>query len=426
MNNSFNKILDNLVEGEKYKTLPPRGPIDLPFPSVSDEELQASEEDIYGQNERDPLNKENPNIKIAEQSGIYEVKLPDSKLLEGLSVIGIAGNNIRILTTSFHLILSKAAVVNFKYTKGFDKPYFYTKFRNSSALMVLDNNIFEDNYSLFTYNDLSERDISVPILDHIYKNPDKPFRFKYNYEKSKKSPSSQSLGLAVKFQHTLELSTIEDTNFDQLGTTICLKEGALFSNSTQQTDIKNGLKKLFQWADKPKIFIAVSSKVFESRVFINTLTSLPHLIEDYFPDQNITTKIINSFGTDTLLLKKILKPGFRTPLIEYIEKTREGVISDPELEGLKPVTCYYHKRTKPYNFIRLEIPKFMWEKNKALVEFAISVVIWQYELGGSKPLVLKAALERCELDHEKNIIEQQMKAAFEKKKLDLIEFLSVS
>jgi len=422
--NAFDRILDNLVDGEKYESLPPKGPTDLPFPSITDEELSAMDQDIYGQDEREELGKHpfDTNIKLVETPVIKSIPLPNEDQLNGLNIIGITGSNNRILTTSFHLILARSSVVNFRYTKGFEKPYFYTKSRDASALLVLDNNIFDSAYSIYTNNDLIDQSQAFPIFDHLSRNTVKPFRFKYNHEKSKKAPNSQSLGLAVKFQHALELTSINDTELEKDGTLICLKDGALFSNSSAQSDIKNGLRKLLSWSGKNRIFVAISSKVSESRVLINTIDSRPDLIEEYFPGQGITLGTILSFGTDSLLLKKILKPGFRTPLVEYIESTRAGIIKEPGLEGLKPVTCYYHKRSKPYGFVRLEIPKFMWEENKELTEFAISVAVWQYELGGERPLVIKAAAERSALDHERWVLEQQMKAAFDKKKLELVEF----
>ncbi|MBA5630373.1 hypothetical protein [Moheibacter lacus] len=419
--NAFNGILDNLVDGEKYDTLPPKGPIDLPFASVEEEELRSIDQDIYGEDEEDGMLVSSDRIKVVESAAIKEVLLPDSNALDGLNVIGIVGANNRIITTSFHLILSRSSIVNFRYTKGFEKPYFYTKSRESSALLVLDSNIFDSAYSLHTYNELIDKTDS-PIYDHLVKSKGKPFIFKYNHEKFKKAPASQSLGLAVKFQHSLELLSLVDVNIADKNPLVCIKDGALFSNSSKPSDIQNGLQKLFSWSKKNKTFIALSSKITDSRVLINTLNAHPHLIEEYFPNQHITTGIINSFGTDALLLKKILKPGYRTPLIEYIEKTREPIIQKEGYGGLKPLTCYYHKRSKPYSFIRIEVPKFMWEENKEQVEFAISIAIWQFELGGDRPLVIKTAAERCVLDHEHWVIEQQMKAAFEKKKLGLIEF----
>lgn len=420
--NAFDGILENLVEGNVYGTKPPRGPSEN-VPSVSDEALRSTEEDIYGQDEREEFGVpqgENA-IRLCETPQIKAVELPDTNELDKLNIIGITGANSRILTTSFHLILARSSIVNFRYTSGFEKPYFYTKSRDASALLVLDDNIFDSNYSIHTYNDLVDQTKSFPIYDHLNKQTIKPYRFRYDHEKSKKAPNSQSLGLAVKFQHALELVSIADTEIERDGPLVCIKDGALFSNSTSITDIRNGLQKLSSWSGQDKFFIAVSEKVSESRVLIKTLNELPELIEEYFPNQNITIGLINSFGTDTLLLKKILRPGFRTPLIEYIEKTREGIINNG-LEGFKPVTCYYHKRSKPYGFIRLEMPKFMWEENKELADFAIKTAIWQYELGIDSPLVIKAAHDRCNLSHDRWVIEQQMKAAFERRKLELIEF----
>ncbi|HYG50691.1 MAG TPA: hypothetical protein VD905_07295 [Flavobacteriales bacterium] len=427
--NAFDGVLDNLIDGDTYKNLPPKGPIDLP--SASDEELNALDQDKYGQDEREDFPDDDEfKIKLVETAAIKKVNLPNEDQLDGLSVIGISGDNQRILTTSFHLILSRTSLVNFKYTKGYDKPYFYNRYRNSAAITLLDNNIFDAPFRLHCDTSLVESNDSVPILDSILKSTGKPFLFRYNHERSKKAPNSHSLGLAVKFQHTLELAALNDTEFAHNGITICLKDGAMFSNSTQLSDIRNGLRKLLSWSDKKQIYVAVSTQVSDSRVLINTLCNREDLIQEYFPDQGITTGIIKSFGTDTLLLKKILRPGYRTPLTEYIERTRLGALvnDDPNIstgvEGLKPVTCYYQRRSKPYNFIRLEIPKFMWEENKELTLFAISVAIWQHELGVTKPLVLQAAEERCNLKHDKRVIEQQLQAAFDKKNLELIEFIN--
>lgn len=423
MINAFGGILENLVDGAKYDSLPPSG-LSGKIASVPIEALDSIDQDIWGQDEKEGFGHQeiDNSIKVVEPFTRKKVDIPSISELDDTNVIGISSDNARIITTSFHLILSRTSIINFRYSKGYEKPYFYTKSSDSSAIMVLDNNIFESTYSIHTYNELPEK-TKVPIFDHFKKNKDnKPFRFKYNYEQSKKAPSSQSLGLAVKFQHTLELVNLNEIDFNQSGLTVCIKDGAMFSNSTELSDITNGLKKLISWRRKNRYYIALSTKVSESRVLIKTLIACPELIEEFFPGQNMTIGIISSFGTDTLLLKKILIPGFRTPLIEYIESTRKGAIARPELEGLMPVTCYYHKRSRPYNFIRIEMPKFMWNDDRESAERAIDIALWQYELGGNKPLVLNAASERCDLSHDKWVVEQQMKAAFDKKKLDLIEF----
>lgn len=424
----FGPILDSLVDGKTYDDLPPRGPNDLPIASISDRELSAIDQDTFGEEKTTSSEEDDTEgyTSLVEPFAKKLVEMPTEDTLDGINVIGIVGDNKRVLTTSFHFILSRVATINFRYTKGYDRPYFYSRTRDAYALMVLDVNIFNPDYSIYTYNNLISGANGSPILDHLKQNKDnKPFTFKYDYERIKKAPSSQSLGMAVKFQHSLELLCVDDIELDKAGVTVCLKEGALFSNSTHVKDIQNGLKSLLAWRGTSKFFIGMSTQVAETRVLIRTLEEHPHLIEDYFPNQHIPLGTIKSFGTDSLLLKKILKPGERTALVEYIEPTRAPAIADPELAGLKPVTCYYHKRSKPYSFVRIEMPKFMWEGSKNLAESAISIALWQYELGGNEPLVLKAARDRSNLEHERWAIEQQMKAAVENKDLKLIEFLDL-
>lgn len=430
---SINNLLDKLVDGKKYESLPPRGPSEddnLPF--VTDSELAASDQDEFGEKKTNDLSDEVDNskrqdIKVVEHLKRIKVQLPTSDEIAGINVVGISGDNKRILTPSFHFILSRSSIVDFKYTKGYDKPYFYTRSKDISSVLIIDNNIFEDEYKVHTYNDLvAKTGDKFPLLSHIRKFNGKPFRFKYKPETIKSSPAAHSLGLGVKLQHTLELETISEIDFDNKDLIVCIKDGPYLSNSMVPSDAKEGLQKLLAWSKKKRGFVAVSNKISDSRVLINTIKSgNEYLLEEYFKGQGITTKIIESFGTDLLLLRKILPPGFRTPLIQYVENTRAPIFEDQALKGLHPLTCYYHKFNRPYNFIRLEIPKFIWEENKELAEFAMTIAIWQHELGGEAPLVLKAAEKQANLSHERHVIEQQMKAAFEKKELGILEFLNI-
>lgn len=427
---SFNNLLEKLVDGSKYDSLPPRASDDDAAPFVNDQELDALDQDEFGERKRNDLDDDsegNPDIKLVENVKRTKVSIPTDSDLAGVNIIGIAGDNKRVLTPSFHMILGRSSVVDFKYTKGYDKPYFYTKSRDISSILVIDRNIFEDEYKIYTYNDLAEKDSAkFPLLNHIRKFDGKPFRFKYNHETLMSSPNSHSLGLGVKLQHTLELDTINDIDVDNKDVIVCLKDGPYLSNSMVQSDATEGLQKLFSWSKKKRSFVAVSNRISDSRVLINTIKSgNEFLIEEYFKGQGVTTSVIESFGTDLLLLRKILPPGFRSPLVQYVEKTRSEIFRDKALDGLRPLTCYYHKFNRPYNFIRIEIPKFMWEEDQAFAEFSIATAIWQHELGGEMPLVLRAALDQADLSHERYVIEQQMKAAFEKKDLG-IEFLNIN
>ncbi len=428
---SLSDVLNNLVDGEKYESLPPKATDDLDAPFASNEELDALDQDDFGERKRNDIGNSSDSsidIPIVETQKRIKVELPSSDELSGLNIIGISGDNQRILTPSFHIILSRYAMVDFKYTLGYEKPYFYNKQKDISSLLVIDANIFEEGHKIYTNNNLVEKGNRFALLPAIRNYDGKPFRFKYKHDTLKSSPAAHSLGLGVKLQHTLELDSISDIDFQDKERVICIKDGPYLSNSMVPEDAKDGLKKLLSWSGKKRAFVAMSTKVSESRVLINTIKSKrenEYLIDEYFKGQGITSSIIESFGTDILLLKKILLPGYRTPLIQYVEKTRASLFESPEYKGLAPLTCYYHKYNRPYNFIRIEIPKFIWDENKSMAEFAIRVAIWQYELGGTMPLVIKAASERANLSHEKRIIEQQMKAEFERKKLGLIEFLNI-
>jgi hypothetical protein len=422
---SFGAVFEELTDGKTYDERPPRGPGE-DLPTAMNRELDALDEDSFGQRVDEPYVDENAaekRTRPVEFLARQRVDRPDVSLLDGANILGIVGDNKRILTPAFHMILSRAAVVNFRYTKGTEKPYFYTKEKTASAILVMDRNIFDESYSLHTYNELSTYTRSN-LLQHIRKNrANKPIQFRYDYEKAnKKSPTAQSLGLAVKFQHTLELDHLADPDYKRDGLTICLKEGAIFSNSAEREDIRDGLRPLLTWEQGRAFYIGVSGDVTDSRVLITTLCEHPHLIEEYFPNQNITARAIKSFGSDMLLLKRILRPGERTGLVEYIEKARESTI-DNGLELLKPVTCFYHKRFKPFSFVRLEIPGFMRHADPDMCERAMQIALWQYELGGGLPMVLQAAAERSDLSRDRWILEQQLSAAFEKRQLGLVEFL---
>ena len=108
------------------------------------------------------------------------------------------------------------------------------------------------------------------------------------------------------------------------------------------SDIQEGLQNLLSWSKKNRFFVSVSNKIGDSKVFINTIKNgNEYLIEEYFKGQGITSSIIESFGTDVLLLRKILMPGYRTPLIQYIENTRMSYFADNIIKkGQNHITIY--------------------------------------------------------------------------------------
>lgn len=423
---AFNGVLDNLLEAEEYKKLPPRGPRDLA--SLSDAELKAKSLNEHGEqvaidNNYDPQNHKIFSINIEDSLIPKQVTLMTAEELDGINICGIDGSNQKVEKNSFYLILARAAIVNFKYTKGTEPPYFYTEKRDASAVTWVDGNIFKENIKEHTNNSLKTKDEDgANIFDHIKKDSTKPFLVGYDHSKCDKSPSSHALGWAVKFQQALELLCLEYIKTDEVVKTVCIKDGPLYSTSSSKNDTIEGLRPIIQW--KNEVLICVSKRINDSKLLVETLCAYPDLLQLYFPDDEVSRDNILSIGTDSLLLQRILLPGHRTPLIKAVPIARKGICekaSEELTKDLAPLTCYYRGRTRPQTFIRMEIPCFMWERNKQMVEDAIRIVAWQHELGGNVPYIQIVADDLCQLQHEKELLELQTMAALSSKNLQLAE-----
>lgn len=426
--NAFNGVLDNLVEGEAYAKLPPRGPRDLA--TLSEAEIEARELNENGESTAkddnyNPATHRNIEIDIEESNLPKPVVLPNSDQLDGIIICGIDGSNQKVEKNSFFFILARATVVNFKYTKGTEPPYFYTIQKDASAVTWIDGNIFKENVLEHTNNKLKKQkqgEESVDIFNYIKQDNSKPFMVGYDHTKSEKSPSGHALGWAVKFQQTLELLCLADIETDASKKTICIKDGPLYSTSSSKNDTVDGLRPVIQWNNQ--ILVCVSKRINDSKLILETLCSFPDLLQIYFPGDEITRDNILSIGTDSLLLQRILKPGHRTPFIKAVPIARKGTCekaTEDLQKDFMPLCCYYRGKTRPQTFIRIEIPFFMYENNKQLVEEAIAVVAWQHELGGKAPYIQLVADDLCQLNYEKELLEKQTLAALSNKNLQLAE-----
>ena len=425
--NAFNGVLDNLVDGKVYYELPPPGPRDLA--ALSEAEIEAKQLTENGESVKDenynPTTHRNIEIDIEESNLPKPVVLPNSDQLDGIIICGIDGSNQKVAKNSFYFILARATVVNFKYTKGTEPPYFYTIQKDASAVTWVDGNIFKEGVLEHTNNKLKKQkhgEESVNIFNFIKQDNSKPFMVGYDHTKSEKSPSGHALGWAVKFQQTLELLCLADIETDASKKTICIKDGPLYSTSSSKEDTVDGLRPVIQWNNQ--ILACVSKRINDSKLFLETLCSFPDLLRIYFPGDEITKDNILSIGTDSLLLQRVLKPGHRTPFIKAVPIARKGTCEKATADLHKdfmPLCCYYRGKTRPQTFIRIEIPFFMYENNKQLVEEAIAVVAWQHELGGKAPYIQLVADDLCQLNYEKELLEKQTLAALSNKNLELAE-----
>lgn len=416
---SFAGILRSFNDGKTYKKKPPQGPPNE-WPSISDEELKALNQTDNGEDRNEHMPYKVLDLLVDDDYMPRRVEFPSIDVLSDLNIYGIDGSNQKIEKSAFYLILARAAIINFRYSVDGSKPYFTHKFKDASALMLVDQNVFDfDKVNIHSKIIEFGNDPEKKRIGRYLKNQAKePLAFKYDITKTEKSPSSQALGIAVKIMQTLELISLGMVEKNKKA--ICIKDGPLFSPSVSEKDTIEYLGVIHQWTDQ--ILISCSKRIRDSRLLIQALKEKINLREKWFPNDLIVEKTLDQIPSDSLILPRLLKPGERTPLFKAIPIARQPVVAegsgDPKLT---PLTCYYLSRTKPHTYLRLEIPLFFYEKNPAKVEEAISVVAWQHELGRIAPLIQVVADERCQLGSEKIIIQRQTEAALKDFGLEFLQ-----
>lgn len=410
---SFSGVLGCLVNGETYKAKPPQGPPET-LPSLTNEELENLQRTLWGEDLAN-TGYAYRQIRLVEEPNPVSVTMPKIDELRDVNVCGIDGSNQRVERSSFYFLLARAAIVEFRYSTVDAKPYFYNRTFDTSGVLWVDGNVFSNDITIYTEELGLSNDGNVNILNKISPNVEYPFLVRHDPEKINKSPSSHALGWAVKLQQALELACIKEIPTDVK--TVCIKDGPLFSTSISPSDTLTGLTPIFTWDDQ--ILIACSKRIKDSSLIVEALQRSTDLRNFWFPNQNINDNTLRFISTDSLLLPRILKPGYRTPLMEALPVARQGIVQQES--RLMPLSCYYLSRHQPHTYIRLEIPKFMWERNKEKVAEAIRIVAWQHELGHRAPLVQLAADRRCQLTSEKSILEKQTLSVLFKNNLDFPE-----
>lgn len=409
MLDSFKGILSCLRPGSEYRNLPPRGPPEN-LPTLTNEEIELLESEVYGRDTNLPTYAyDSIDPSIEDDLSPKDVAQPNRETLRDLFVCGVDGSNQRINRASFYFLLTRAALINFRYSMDGKKPYHSLSKRNATGMVLTDGNIFRDDYKIYT-KEVPTSDTSVSLY-HLIGDKTPPLLFSYKPQEQKRSASSQAMGWAVKLQQTLELRCLGDV--PQESRFICIRDGPLISTSVATQDNVEGLSKILTWNNGT--LLSCSKRITESRLLLETLFLKASLRDYWFPNQNITDSTLNSIANDTLLLPRLLKPGQRTPLIAAVPRARIGVTKQEP--RLTPLVCYYYSRTRPYSIIRIEIPKFMWERDKDMVIEAISITAWQHELGKKAPLVQIYADMQCQLQSEKLVIKRQINQALSQNQL---------
>jgi hypothetical protein len=407
----FREIFNCIRDDKEYYQLPPKGPAE-DLPSLSNEELAAMMTTVFG-TDQDFNQYSYYSLKLVENEyrPIY-VKIPDTDLITQFDLYGIDGSNQRLEHPAFFVILARSALVRFRYCNERTTNDVYSiQKKDLSGIVLVDGNIFSDDLELYVEKQQTTPDGSVDVLRYIREGKKSPILTRYNPDRDIKVPSSQALGFGVRYQQTLELAMLEHIPLDRKA--IVIRDGPLFSTSVSPGETKDGLNKTYQWKDQ--VLVSVSKRIGESSLITELLLKLTQLRDAWFPGQLINDATLKKLASDQLILSRILKPGYRTPLIEAVGRARRSIVE--EQEDLAPLACYYMSRQKPNTIIRMEIPRFMWERNKDLVNIAISFVAWQLDLGLKAPYIQLVADEQSQLKSEITSLRYQASAKLYEKNL---------
>ena len=89
---------------------------------------------------------------------------------------------------------------------------------------------------------------------------------------------------------------------------------------------------------------------------------------------------------------------------------------------LIPICTYYMRRRKPHTIVRLEFPKkYLSTEFRSELDFAISCVAWQHELGTKVPHVQEFADRQCQLQSEAQILRKVTASRLSQEGLETLE-----
>lgn len=421
----FGPILGKcLQDGNVYSQKPPQGPPNS-YPPISQEALAGLSRVSTGEDANMEGKRVYEDIALVEDTPCpINIPVPSLEELADVYVCGIDGSNQRVRRGGFHLILSRAVIMVFRYSELGQKPYFYRHFQDAAAIVWVDGNVF-DKDAIAIHTRWIRRKARQPgqkhgenILSELRRGDKRPLM--YRYDAGEQGPSAQALGLAVQIQQGLELLCVPRVPHDARDT-VCIKDGPLLSTSTTPEDVRDGLRPILSWRAQSH-FVACVKRVGEATLLWQMLLDVGRGAtwrNQWFHGQEITDSAIRSLPSDALLLPRILKPGHRTPMVKATLTARKGIVQGINgIPQLTPVACYYLSRARPHTYMRLEMPLFMWERDPSAAARAIKIAAWQHELDHSAPLVINAADRMCDISHERGILEMQTNAALLKRGLN--------
>jgi len=413
--NDLTMVLGTISDAKSYNQKPPIGP-PTDRPTLSSEELEMLQKTAYGQ----LLGKDAAysSIQLVEDDlRPVDIVMPESSTLENKCVWSIDGSSKTLDYTAFHMLLSRAALVEYRYSKSPMDAHHEVALIDRAGVCMVDGNIFNSDIHLFgnATKNLQNRD-EVSWIE-VMEDSEEPLIVSFNPETTDKKPSSHAQGWCIKFMQTLELMALSRLPDDKSG--VVIRDGPLFTVSATMNDTLRALNEVLHWENK--MLICSSKRISESTLFVEFLMNPQNEkhMEYYFPDQNISRTILDKLPADYILLPKILKPGQRTPFLEAIPRSRAPITSmNPDLT---PICCYYMRKREPHAIIRLEFPRIYLNSNPDLLDWSLRCVAWQHELGTHVPHVQEFADRQCQLKSEIEIIQKITKSELWRKGLETLE-----
>ena len=357
------------------------------------------------------------SIELVEDPAPVEVGFPEPEELEKQSIWSIDGSNKTLDYSAFHLLLSKAALVEYRYDNLPLPTHHRVDLIDRSGVCMVDGNIFRDDIHLLGESTKGLQERSEISWIEVMEGTDEPLIVSFDPSTSDKKPSSHASGWCVKFMQTLELMMLSNVPDDRSG--VVIRDGPIFPICATLNDTTRSLERVLHWENK--MMICSSKRIQESTLFVEFLMNPQNekILEYYFPDQNISRSLMAKLPADYILLPKILQPGQRTPFLEAIPMSRVDITrKNPDLT---PVYCYYRRKRKPQTIIRLEFPRRYLHSNPELLDWSLKCVAWQHELGTKVPHVQEFADMQCQLKSESEILQKIARSALMRKGLETLE-----
>lgn len=409
----LSKMLGTIADAESYNQLPPIGP-PTDRPRLSNEELELAKRVAHG-----PVLGNDyafSTIELIEDPSPKEIAFPNSNELVGKSLWSIDGSNKTLDNSAFHLLLARAALVEYKYSDMPIPVYHEVEKIDRSGVCLVDGNIFKDDIHLFGESTKGLQDNSDVSWIEVMEGSDEPLIVSFDPSTSDKKPSSHASGWSVKFMQTLELMLLDNVPKERSG--VVIRDGPIFPICATINDTIRSLEATLDW--KNKMMISSSKRIQESTLFVEFLMNPQNekILEFYFPKQNIDPSLIRKTPADYILLPKILKPGQRTPFLEATPMSRTAITK--RYPNLTPVYCYYMRRRSPETIIRMEFPR-QYLSNPELLDWSLSCVAWQHELGSKVPHVQEFADRQCQLKSESQVLQKLTTSALMRRGLQTLE-----